>query len=196
MSRQSDLEISVREHAAQRPEGLTAKQHAFVAAYIQYRNGAKAARIAGYAEASAHVTASQLLSKPNIQAVLAKFQAKTTTIAEMSASQVLTELARIASADIGLAYNEDGTLKPLSEIPEDVRRAMSGIDIEKKYERNGRDVEHVADVVRAKFWDKTKALDLIGKHHKLFTEKIDLNARVTLAQMIEESISEEEKEDG
>ena len=50
---------------------LTPKQSAFVDEYIVCRNGAEAARHAGYGVVSARVTASRLLTKANIKAALA-----------------------------------------------------------------------------------------------------------------------------
>ena len=50
---------------------LTPKQAAFIDEYIICRNGAEAARRAGYGVLSARVTASRLLTKANIKAALA-----------------------------------------------------------------------------------------------------------------------------
>lgn len=49
---------------------LTTRQLAFIKAYSVCKQGAEAARQAGYAPDSAHVTASKLLSNPNIQALI------------------------------------------------------------------------------------------------------------------------------
>ena len=49
---------------------LTTIQLAFIKAYSVCKQGAESARQAGYAPDSAHVTASKLLSNPNIQALI------------------------------------------------------------------------------------------------------------------------------
>lgn len=53
-------------------KALTAKERAFVSHYHGKAsgNGAKAAELAGYAKKSARITASQLLTKPNIRKAL------------------------------------------------------------------------------------------------------------------------------
>jgi|SRR5690349_3153074 len=55
---------------------MTPRQLAFAAQYALDHNGAAAAVRAGYAPASARITASQLLTKPNVRAVVAKNEAE------------------------------------------------------------------------------------------------------------------------
>jgi len=52
--------------------GLTAKMRAFVRAFVVCRNGAQAAREAGYAKNSAREEAYRLLQRPDIQAAIGK----------------------------------------------------------------------------------------------------------------------------
>ena len=73
---------------------LTPKQERFVAEYLVDMNGARAARAATYAPASAHVTASQLLSKPNIQAAIREGFLKKQDRSEINADFVLKGLRR------------------------------------------------------------------------------------------------------
>ena len=56
-------------------KALTPKQRAFVERYLVHRNGAQAAREAGYSEASANVSAHVLLDKPNVRAAVAAAEA-------------------------------------------------------------------------------------------------------------------------
>jgi len=53
-----------------RKPSLTPKMRAFVREFCVYKNGAKAAREAGYSEATAKVIAYQLLHRPDIQAAI------------------------------------------------------------------------------------------------------------------------------
>jgi phage terminase small subunit len=55
---------------------MTPRQLAFAAQYALDHNGAAAAVRAGYAHRSARVTASQLLTKPNVRALVAKHEAE------------------------------------------------------------------------------------------------------------------------
>ena len=78
---------------------LTPKQSAFVDEYIVCRNGAEAARRAGYAALSARVTASRLLTKANIKAELAIKEAELARKVDISKVTIVNEvLASITMA--------------------------------------------------------------------------------------------------
>ena len=83
---------------------------------------------------------------------------------------VLAELLLIAKADIRDAFNEHGNLRDITDIPEHVARSISGIEIDAIYEGRGEDRTHVGFTKKVKFWPKVQALDLLGKHLKIFTE--------------------------
>ena len=71
---------------------LTTKQQAFVDQYLICRNGAEAARRAGYAELSARQIATENLTKPYIQAALAEKEADLARNMEISKATVVEEL--------------------------------------------------------------------------------------------------------
>ena len=56
---------------------------------------------------------------------------------------VLGELLRLARVDIAGAFDKNGKLKPIHEIPEDVRRAICGVEVDELFEGTGRDREQV-----------------------------------------------------
>jgi phage terminase small subunit len=78
---------------------LTARQKAFVDHFVTCRNGAEAARRAGYAAPSARITASRLLTSDNIKAALAEKEAELKRHLDISKSTVIRELR----AAIGVA---------------------------------------------------------------------------------------------
>lgn len=71
---------------------LTPKQRAFVDHYVTCRNGAEAARRAGYAEPSARITAAKLLTKANIQSALAEKEAELKRLSEIDKNRVIAEI--------------------------------------------------------------------------------------------------------
>ena len=71
---------------------LTPKQSAFIDEYIVCRNGAEAARRAGYGVLSARVTASRLLTKANIKAALAIKEADLAHKVEISKILIVNEV--------------------------------------------------------------------------------------------------------
>lgn len=78
---------------------LTPKQKRFAAEYAVDHHATKAAIRAGYSERSAHAAASRLLKNPNVQSVISTEEAKHAKRSQMSADQVLAELAKIASSE-------------------------------------------------------------------------------------------------
>ena len=81
---------------------LTPKQSAFVDEYLVCRNGAEAARRAGYGVLSARVTASRLLTKANIKDVLAIKEAELARKVDISKVTIVNEVL----ATITLAKNK------------------------------------------------------------------------------------------
>lgn len=71
---------------------LTSKQQLFVDYYITCRNGAEAARRAGYSERTARQIATENLSKPDIKAALALKESEAARKVELDRAAVIGEL--------------------------------------------------------------------------------------------------------
>ena len=77
---------------------LTAKQKAFVLAYVKHRNATRAAIEAGYSKRTARQVGSENLSKPYIQKAIQKLAAPALEEAQVSVDRIIKELAAIAFA--------------------------------------------------------------------------------------------------
>ncbi len=141
--------------------GLTKKQKAFVEYYLQDWNATQAAIKAGYSKRTAGSIGNENLLKPEIQS---EIQRRLSEIC-MSSDEVLTALG-----DIGRASIED-----LIEIDDsgrmqfDFKRAK-----EEKKLHLIKSLIPTAHGIRVELHDRMKALELLGKHHKLFTDQIDV----------------------
>lgn len=146
---------------------LTPKQELFVAEYLKDKNATQAYLRAGYKAKDADTAGPRLVGvcREHIQAAL-KAQVEQVRV---DANEILKELLSLATLDLTEAYDESGNLKPLSQIPLRIRKAISVIDT--YYEKV--DDETYVPVKKIKFNDKVKALELLGKHLKLFTEKVE-----------------------
>jgi len=138
-------------------------------------NGTQAAIRAGYAAKGADVTAVRLLGNPRVSALIAKGKERQADRLEVKADTVLRELLRIATADIGEAFDEHDNLKPMAEIPEEVRRAIGAFEF-----KAGED----GITRKVKFWDKNKALESLGRHLKLFTDKVEHDVSESLGDLV------------
>lgn len=75
---------------------LWRRQQHFAAHYAQTGNGAAAAVAAGYSSRSARVTASRLLTKANVRALVAECQARTAERLEISRERAVAEFQAAA----------------------------------------------------------------------------------------------------
>lgn len=163
---------------ADRP--LTPKQQRFVEEYLVDLCAKSAATRAGYSVKSAECLGYQLLQNPRVAAAVSAGREAQSKRTGITADVILGELLRIGRADLGQAFDEDGNLLPIKQIPEDVRRAMSGIDVEERrgdmqIDAETGDMRHIPmRVHKVRFWDKKGALELLGKHLNLFVDRTEL----------------------
>lgn len=170
----------------QMPELENLQYERFCVEYLIDFNGKRSAEAAGFTPGdAATVQASRLLTHDNIQARIKELHTGALTHIQATAEMVINELRRIAACDVGEAFEEDGTPKPIKQIPVDVRRCISGFEVEEIFEGTGRDRTYVGKLRKVKFWDKNKGLELLGKHFKLFTEKFEGSMELSLERLIE-----------
>jgi len=148
------------------------RRERFAQEYIKDLNATKAAIRAGYAKTTAHCQGSRLLKNGKVQARIAQLKAKVEARIVFDKARVLDELARIALCDIKDAFTEEGALKPIHEIPEDVRRAIGGVQVDEERAALGdRGEQLVGQVKKVKFWNKHDALVTLAKHLRILEEK-------------------------
>ena len=94
---------------------LNAKQEAFCREYIIDLNATQAAIRAGYSERTANRTASEIMSKPDVQAFIADLMTKRNQAVEVNANYVLNRLVEIDQMDVADILTEDGSLKPIKD---------------------------------------------------------------------------------
>jgi phage terminase small subunit len=178
---------------------LTPKQEMFVNEYLQCWSAAEAARRAGYSERTAREQGYDLLTKPHIQEVIRDRLDET----HLSADEVLANLGRMARGDMGHFFKvtdewmfnppptseilderevvDDSGEKPVKRISYRVRRVILDLDrlMDPQYSylvrrfsdrgRRGMSIE---------IHDAKSANELIGKHHKLFTDRVEVDHRL------------------
>ncbi|CAH5984449.1 terminase small subunit [Klebsiella pneumoniae] len=139
---------------------LTDKQEMFCREYLIDLNATQAAIRAGYSEKTANRTASENLSKPDIQSRIAELKAQRNDLVGVNATYVLNRLVEIDQMDVLDILTSTGELKPVTQWPKVWRTTLSGLDvIEMAAEGNT-----TALLKKIKWPDKVKNLELIGKH--------------------------------
>lgn len=150
---------------------LTDKQEMFCREYLIDLNATQAAVRAGYSAKTANRTASENLSKPDIQLRISELKAQRNDLVGINATYVLNRLVEIDQMDVLDILNSAGELKPVSEWPKVWRTTLSGLDVlEITSEGNS-----AALLKKIKWPDKVKNLELLGKHVEVnaFKETVD-----------------------
>lgn len=163
-----------------KPSKLSPKQRSFIAEYLKDKNATQAAIRAGYAENSAQMQGSRLISKAIISNAISKKLRKMEEKTEITAERILKELSHMAFLDMRLAFNPNGTLKPPAEWPDDIARSLASTETLEVFAGTGAMRVKIGETQKVKIWDKTKALELLGKHLKMFTEKVELGGNVNV----------------
>lgn len=82
--------------------------------------------------------------------------------------RVMLEFRKLATADIRKAYDDNGHLLRVNDMPAEIAAAIAQVEV---YEEFDSDREHIGDTVKVKFWDKPKALEMIGKKLAMWVER-------------------------
>ena len=104
----------------------------------------------------------------------------------MSAAQVLGELSTVARSNM-LDYMkiENGeAVVDFSKLTREQAAAIAEITVDEAGGGGGDGVRERVQRTRLKLWDKLKGLELVGKHLKLFTEKIELSGDEDLLERL------------
>lgn len=157
----------------------------FCRAYIIDFNGTNAAIAAGYSKKSAHVSSTRLLKNAKVKARLAELQKKQTDKLDITAERVLREIALLAYSNMDdYVRIEDGKRVLDTSIP--TRDQMAAVvEITEDSTGGSGDGERRAVIrTRFKLADKGLNLERLGRHLKLFTDKIEHSGLETLADKI------------
>jgi phage terminase small subunit len=156
-------------------KGLTDKQEMFCQAYISNGFAVEKAGIeAGYSAKTAYSIASELLKKPEIQARIKELTEGQLESYGIKAKDVIRELAIIGFNDLSKAVdwdNKKATLRTPADLGEKCR-AIQSIEIDDDMKGD----EVVGRKYKIKFYEKTKALELLARHMRLLNDKLDVTS--------------------
>lgn len=97
---------------------------------------------------------------------------------------VVQELKAIASTDIRELFTETGTVKEPKDWPDHLARSIKSIEVDELFEGTGRERTQIGLTRKIQLWDKPKALELIGRHLAIFTDKTELSGKLTLEDLV------------
>lgn len=160
---------------------MTDAQKRFCDEYLIDLNATRAYKVAYPSckkEETANAASSRMLRNVKVQEYISKKQQEIEKRTEVTQDMVIKELAKIAFLDIRKLYTENGQLKNIADIDSDTAGAISSLETLEEYEGHGEDREKIGDTQKVKLLDKTKALELLGKHLGMFKEKVTIDGNV------------------
>lgn len=148
---------------------MTKKQKLFVEEYLIDLNATQAAIRAGYSPETAQEQGSRLLSNVMVKKEIDKAMAERSRRTGVNADRILMELAKIAFVNPANVVNfEEATIK--EDAPDEDLAAVASVKVKRFPTKNGEGIER-----EIKFYDKTKAMDLAGRHLGMFKDKLELS---------------------
>jgi phage terminase small subunit len=156
---------------------LTPAERRFVGEYLVDFNATAALMRCGWSPHTANQNSVYFLRKPHVRAAIEKGIKRMEAHNVVSATRILEEVLRIATADPRRAMNDDGSMKQLQELDEDTARAVASLEVVAK---PGRGDEPPTITHKLKFWDKGRATDTLLKSLGKLIDGIQVSNTVTV----------------
>lgn len=142
----------------------------------------EAYRTAGYTGRTegGNAAATRMAQRPDIQARVAEIMRRGAARVEIDAARTLAELGRIAFADVRKLMDEDGNLRPITDLDDDTAAAIASVEVVVR--PDGLSTTH-----KLRFWDKSTALNTIAKHLGMLVDRQQLDVSDRLAALLREA---------
>lgn len=148
-------------------EGLNEKQKTFCREFLRDFNATKAAIRSGYSEKTARSIGSENLSKPDVQQFIQALAMELNARTDNQIEAIVAELQLIAFGSMRdvADWGADGIDVKESTILREHAKLIAEIS-EVSNEKTG-------SKVKIKLHSKLHALEMLGKYHKIFTDKVE-----------------------
>lgn len=153
---------------------LTDKQQKFVEEYLIDLNATQAAIRAGYSVNNADKIGSELLGKTRVAEAVSISMAERSRRTGISADRIINELAKIAFVNPADIINfDEATIKDTAT--KDDTATINSVKVKIIPTEEGNITER-----EVKLYDKTKALELLGRHLGMFTDKFKVEGAIPI----------------
>jgi phage terminase small subunit len=140
---------------------LNARQQRFVEEYLLDLNATQAAIRAGYSSRTAGQIGEKLLKKVEIRSAVLAGKIERSERTKVDAAWLLRRLVDEADADAGDLFDDSGALLPIKQWPPIWRKGLiTAVDVEHDHV----DGKVVGSVAKIRMVDRSRRLDMIGKH--------------------------------
>ena len=155
------------------PERLTVQEAKFIISYLIDGNGQRSVIDSGMCPSGnkqvAASTSTALLKKPRILAAIREQLEASSARTLITVDRLLQEVYRGAVYNAADAFNEDGTCKPMADMPEDLQRSIEGFECEEIRGKPG------AFVTKYKFSKKAVAQQILLERLENLVKRFELS---------------------
>jgi phage terminase small subunit len=164
---------------------LTQFQRAFVNEYLKDHSMKEAAIRAGSKSKTPDRVGHEIFHLPHVKAEIERRIRKLEDEVDFRLVDVLRLLWKVGNADIRKAFDENGRLRAVQELPDDIAMAIASLDEDELFEGAGREREQVGVTKKVKLKDSVRALELLGRYFKAFTDKVEHSVDENLWNLLE-----------
>jgi phage terminase small subunit len=157
---------------------LTPKQGRFVAEYLKDLNATRAAIRAGYHPKMA----AKLVAKSSIQVAMGEQQAQQLEQAELHAIDVKRVCRWNVNRDIRRLFDDKGNMRPLHTLSPEDAAMIASFEVVIKNAAGGDG--HTDTVIKIRLNDQARFVELAMKHLGLLKERVEVEGKMTLEQLI------------
>lgn len=150
---------------------MNPRQRRFCEEYLLDLNATQAAIRAGYSNKTARSQAERLLTKVDISMAIENLIQERKERTQRDADEVIHRLWVIVEADVRKLFNEHGVALTPEKFDKDTAAAVAGIEYTDK------------GGYKVRLNDRLKALERLGKHLGMFTDKVEVMQKQT-AQIV------------
>jgi phage terminase small subunit len=157
----------------------------FVYNILEGMNQTDAYLAAGYkcTRSAARRAAARLLTKVDVRSAIDRVQGRAAEKAEITQQRILEEEGRLAFLNPQNLVDKSGKLLDLHELPEDVARAIVGLEIVRQ---NDGSLKY-----KYRFTDKGKSLERLSRHLGMYNDKLNLGFTAETLNAILSGLPEE-----
>lgn len=152
---------------------LSVQEARFVFEYIKDGNGIRSAIDSGWCDKldkkRADDIATKILKQPRVVAAIKEQLDAVAQRTLITVDRIMQEVYRLATYNVRDAFDSTGHPIPITELPEDVSRAIEGIEVET--------IGGVAEVVKYKFAKKSVSQQLLLERIDNIVKRFELTGR-------------------
>lgn len=168
-------DLGAANYKERRGTRMNTKQNAFAVEYVKDRNATQAAIRAGYSEKTAYSQGNRLLKNDEVKEIIKELEDAAAARSAITQDMVIKELARIAFNDPRKLFDDYGHPKDITTLDDDIAAALASVDIFEEFSYNGDTRELIGYTKKYKWSDKLRALEMLGKHLGMFTDKVQMS---------------------